>query len=150
MHSQQHRMEVMTKTQAMLNKEQYFAEGKKIPTCANKGCSNDVIVRDWKYYSFKHMCSDCTSRMQKGRPPRPGVTFYKKTYCENKDGRLGFTCPVDVNFNFPYSVLHGDHKNGNHEDNRPKNLQTLCAICHHIKGLKSGDFNSAQKGRTLS
>lgn len=140
----------MAKSQGMLNKEQYLAEGKKIPTCANEGCSNNVQVREWRNYSFKHLCSNCANRLKKGLPPRPGVTSNKKTYCENKDGRLGFTCPVDVNFDLPNSVLHGDHINGNHEDNRPENLQTLCPICHHIKGKKSGDFNSAKKGRTLS
>jgi len=138
------------KTQAMLNKERYLAEGNKIPTCVNQGCENDVIVRDWKYYSFKHMCSDCTSRLQKGMPARSGVVFYKKNYCENIDSRLGFSCPVDPNFSFPNSVLHGDHINGDHEDNRPENLQTLCSICHHLKGLTSGDFVSAKKGRKLS
>ena len=139
-----------TKTQAMINKENYLAAGNKIPTCVNTGCGNSVIVRDWKYYSFKHMCSDCTSRLQKGHDPRSGVKFYKKNYCENKDSRLGFKCPVDKNWIFPNSVLHGDHKNGNHEDNRPDNLQTLCSICHHLKGVKSGDFVSATKGRKLS
>ena len=139
------------KTQAMINKENYLASGKTIPICVNEGCNNNVIVRDWKYYSFKHMCSDCTSRLQKGLPPRdPSVTFYKKNYCENKDARLGFKCPVDEKFEFPNSVLHGDYINGNHEDNRLDNLQTLCCICHHLKGLKSGDFTSSKKGRKLS
>ena len=137
-------------TQAMLNKKNYLARGDKIPKCVNKGCNNDVVVRDWKYYSFKHQCADCTSRQQKNMPPRSGVTYYKEKYCENKDGRLGFTCPIKINFQFPYSVLHGDHKNGNHEDNRPENIQTLCCICHHLKGLKSGDFVSSRKGRKLS
>jgi hypothetical protein len=134
----------------MKNKEDYLASGKKIPTCVNKGCENNVIVRDWKYYSFKHMCSDCTSRLQKGKDPREGVTFYKKNYCENKDGRFGFTCPVKEDWKFPNSVLHGDHIDGDHENNDPDNLQTVCSICHHIKGMESGDFNSAKKGRTLS
>lgn len=138
------------KTIAMQNKENFLASGKKIPTCTNKGCKKNVIVRDWKYYSFKHLCSDCTSRLQKGQPMRKGVTSYKKRYCENKDGRLGFECPVKDNFEFPNSVLHGDHVDGNHENNSPDNLQTLCSICHHLKGLESGDFISASKGRRLS
>ena len=137
-------------TQAMLNKKNYLDEGNKIPTCVNQGCNNDVIVRDWKYYSFKHMCSDCTSRLQQNLPARNGVKFNKKNYCENKDGRLGFECPVNPVWDFPNSVLHGDHINGDHEDNRPENLQTLCSICHHLKGLHSGDFVSSKKGRKLS
>ena len=134
----------------MLNKEKFLNEGKKIPICANTGCGKNVVVRDWKYYSFKHICSDCKSREQKGLPPREGVTSVKKDHCENKDSRLGFKCPVDPNWEFPYSVLHGDHIDGDHEHNNGDNIQTLCAICHHLKGLYSGDFNSAEKGRDLS
>ena len=78
------------KTQAMLNKENFLKEGKSIPKCVNEGCDNNVVVRDWKYYSFKHLCSDCAKRMKLGQPPRDGVTFSKKDYCENIDGRLGF------------------------------------------------------------
>ncbi len=138
------------KTQAMLNKEKYIAEGNSIPICVNQGCNNDVVVRDWKYYSFKHMCSDCSRRLRDKLDPRPGVKFYKKDYCENIDGRLGFKCPVNPDWEFPNSVLHGDHINGDHEDNRPENLQTLCSICHHLKGMHAGDFISSAKGRKLS
>ena len=138
------------RTQAMINKEEYLAKGEKIPTCVNQGCDKKVIVRDWKYYSFKHLCSDCNGRMKRGDSPRKGVTFYKKNYCENRDSRLGFKCPVSRKFGFIGLILHGDHKNGNHEDNRPENLQTLCSICHHLKGLNSGDFVSAKKGRRFT
>lgn len=138
------------KKQSMINKENYLAEGNEIPKCVNPGCNNDVIVRDWKYYSFKHLCSRCTKRMQNGEAPPPGITYYKKNYCENKDGRLGFICPVKKDFEFPFSVLHGDHIDGNHENNTIENLQTLCSICHHLKGKQTGDFISAKKGRKLS
>ena len=141
---------MVRKTRAMINKEEWLASGKKIPTCVSIGCDKNVMVRDWKYYSFKHLCSDCSKRIRKGLPPREGVTFLKKDYCENRDGRLGFKCPVREDFEFPISVLHGDHINGNHDDNRPENVQTLCCICHHLKGLGSGDFESARKGRKLS
>ena len=137
------------KTQGILNKEKFFAKGEKLPICSNKGCTNNVIVRDWKYYSFKHMCGDCSRRIRLGLEPKDGVTFFKKKYCENKDGRFGFVCPVREDFNFPSSVLHGDHIDGDHQNNIPENLQTVCAICHHMKGMKSGDFNSAAKGRKL-
>ena len=72
---------MVKKSQGMINKEKYLSDGHKIPTCVNKGCNNDVVVRDWKYFSFKHCCGNCNTRMQKWLPPRKGVTFYKKKYC---------------------------------------------------------------------
>ena len=69
------------KTQALINKANYLAEGKKIHKCVNEGCNNDVVVRDWKYYSFKHQCYNCTARQQKNLPPPDGVKFVKKNYC---------------------------------------------------------------------
>lgn len=36
-------------------------------------------------------------------------------------------------------VLHVDHIDGNHENNAPENLQTLCSRCHSIKTVINGD-----------
>ena len=74
---------------------------------------------------------------------------HRKEYCENKDGRLGFKCR--------YKILHTgqlqvDHINGNPEDNKIKNLQTLCANCHIYKTHLNEDYRTpgrkalAQKG----
>lgn len=138
------------KTKGEINRDEFFNSGKKLPKCANQGCDNDVNVRDWKNYSFRHQCSNCIDRQKKNLPPRKGVKFSKKNFCENLDGRLGFKCPVDPKFKFPNNVLHGDHIDGDHQNNVPENIQTLCSICHHIKGQTSGDFISAKKGRKLS
>ena len=42
--------------------------------------------------------------------------------------------PVDI------CQLSVDHINGNHDDNRPSNLQTLCLNCHSLKTKVSGDY----------
>ena len=55
---------------------------------------------------------------------------YRKDYCENKDSRLGFTCTASIVWE---GQLQVDHINGDHSDNSPKNLQTLCANCHSAK-----------------
>lgn len=60
----------------------------------------------------------------------------EKNFCENKDGILGFICPMDKNRygEFPNDIYHLDHIDGNHNNNSLNNLQTLCAICHTRKG----------------
>ena len=65
---------------------------------------------------------------------------YRKDFCENIDGRLGFKCTttiIDIEWQ-----LDTDHINGNPTDNREENLQTLCKCCHAIKTRDSKDYAS--------
>ena len=55
---------------------------------------------------------------------------YRKDYCENLDGRLGFSCTTTIMIN---DQLEVDHINGKPWDNRLENLQTLCGCCHTYK-----------------
>ena len=75
---------------------------------------------------------------------------HRKKYCENIDGRLGFTCnttmpPLEVfalvglNHWKPHNLLEVDHIDGNHKHNDISNLQTLCKHCHVIKTYTSKD-----------
>ena len=41
--------------------------------------------------------------------------------------------------------LDVDHKDGNHKNNKPENLQTLCANCHRLKTFYNEDFNKQNK-----
>ena len=61
---------------------------------------------------------------------------YRKDYCENSDGRLGYKCTAVIP---DRCCLHVDHKDGNPENNSPENLQTLCAVCHAYKTKINGD-----------
>lgn len=65
---------------------------------------------------------------------------YRETYCENRDGRLGFKCRVKIRLP---AQLQVDHKNGNPSDNRKRNLQTLCANCHIFKTHMNKDYKTA-------
>jgi hypothetical protein len=75
---------------------------------------------------------------------------YRKNYCENQDGRLGFACTysgptaeqlvaagLDDTF---MGWLQVDHIDGNSENNVEENLQTLCACCHTVKTAISKDY----------
>jgi hypothetical protein len=62
---------------------------------------------------------------------------YRKDYCENIDGRLGYKCTSTIVWE---GQLQVDHINGKPTDNRPKNLQTLCACCHVYKSNINEDY----------
>jgi 5-methylcytosine-specific restriction endonuclease McrA len=56
---------------------------------------------------------------------------YRKEYCENIDGRFGFTCTTTILIT--KVQLHVDHIDGDNTNDEVSNLQTLCADCHAIK-----------------
>lgn len=64
--------------------------------------------------------------------------IHRKKYCENIDGRIGFTCTSTIID--PEWQLDADHINGNPSDDRPENIQTLCKCCHVIKTKMEGDY----------
>ena len=117
-----------------------------IPKCVNSECDREVAIRDWKNSgipSVKTECSRCSTSRIKGKP-LTGIKNHKKKYCENKDGLLGFLCPLDPERydDLPGDVYDMDHKDGDHFNNKPENVQTLCKVCHAMKGRRKGDFNS--------
>lgn len=134
---------------SMSMKAKYFAEGNELPKCVNIGCDRNVVVRDWKNWSFKSECSRCASARLKGIEVE-GVTRHKKTYCENIDGHLGWVCPVpgDAWKDFPFA-LDIEHVDGDHQNNTPENVETICKLCHGKKTILEGDChntkNSARK-----
>lgn len=134
------------------NKEllaKWTESGKTIPICINNGCTNPVAIRHWSAQgdpSLKTECNRCSNSRKKGKPIT-GIVFHKKNYCENRDGILGFNCPMDSNryHEFPSDIYDMDHMDGDHHNNNPENVITICKVCHARKGNESGDFNS-QKG----
>ena len=76
------------------------------------------------------MCS--AHYKQRTRISTGHYTNYKKSYCENIDGRLGAetTCTSNIVHTCQLSV---DHIDGCHTNDTPANLQTLCLNCHALK-----------------
>jgi len=77
---------------------------------------------------------------------------HMKHYCENADGRLGFECPTNVDYikqqmheDVFVGCLDVDHIDGNHDNNDPQNLQTLCKTCHYVKTHINKDWETKQE-----
>jgi 5-methylcytosine-specific restriction endonuclease McrA len=69
---------------------------------------------------------------------------YRKDFCENVDGRLGFVCTTTIVWEGQLDV---DHKDENPKNNKQSNLQTLCKCCHVVKGNHFIKENGVTPGR---
>jgi hypothetical protein len=164
-------------------------------SCLTPGCNNktDISGGNKQGYVWRFWCATCTKAeraeeqgfnsvleyedmiaerngyIDNADANRTGYLKHRKDYCENKDGRLGFECPLggtvinpqnnpeifkDKNNDRGYyhgflthkswnGLLEVDHKNGDPSDNNPENLQTLCVCCHKIKTALNGDTHTA-------
>ena len=134
----------------------------KRPKCKIKGCHNDAqlmgLYRKDGSPTFRKLCQTHhfakllkkynVSSMVELTAKRLGLSItdyanshhkyrkYRKKYCENKDGRLGFKHIGKIVDNCQLTV---DHIDGNHNNHNPKNLQTLCHNCHAVKTKRHGD-----------
>tara|TARA_R110000822_G_C15181060_1_gene480375 strand:+ start:359 stop:811 length:453 start_codon:yes stop_codon:yes gene_type:complete len=130
-------------------KEQFFAEGRSLPVCINDGCNRNVVVRSWSNWSFKTECGSCCKARTTGKrgPAMKGITIHKKQYCENVDSRLGWKCPVDPSAWIELNMLNAldlEHLDGDHDNNIPENVDTICKLCHGKKSVINGDFDSTK------
>ena len=132
------------------------------PTCETKGCCNPAaMVKDYYdgWANYRRWCSACHSKrtakkhglkhMAQVVAKNAGMTVaeytnqfhpyrkYRKDYCENVDGRLGYKCTTTIVI---AAQLEVDHIDGNPSNNNPGNLQTLCACCHKYKTLTNEDY----------
>ena len=121
---------------------------KYLDHCAQKrGFANHYDVL--KYQAIQAGYRSHTEMKNASHPYRK----YRKNYCENQDGRLGWVCKAEFpnedtlnNLGIEYGVsphFDVDHIDGNPRNNKPENLQTLCKCCHSIKGLINGDLKTA-------
>jgi hypothetical protein len=72
----------------------------------------------WKCQTLRRLTRGASGRPSRGRTGEP-----HRKYVGDKCERCGFE-PEDL------CQLEVHHLNGIHRDNRPENLQTLCANCH--------------------
>ena len=103
------------------------------PTCKETGCELPVISAGYgKYHkrcSYHHKIN-CNIKGQEHRK-------FRKEYCENIDGRLGYLCTAKIE-NAVWQ-LDVDHWDGNKKNIDPSNFVTFCANCHRYKTFLFGD-----------
>ena len=121
------------------------------PICINHGCNTPVVTVSGKITDanprWRVHCGACQQASWGGKPYKPGVTPWKSGYCRNDDAHLGFHCTVNYK-KHPHFIgmTEVDHKNGDHNDNKEKNLDELCPMCHRLKSKLSGDLRQLITG----
>lgn len=115
------------------------------PTCVNIGCDRVCHISN-KSATGKHIyrpyCARCHNAIGGRDTFKEGVIPIKKDYCENIDGRLGFTCTATI---MSGCQLDLDHIDGEHFHNTADNIQTLCKNCHSYKTKINGDSKTPTK-----
>ena len=133
------------------------------PICINYGCkkycttSNPGRFRPfcarchqagftYRYRSYRTM-ADGSTKIYIAPPVQlaEGVTPFKTGKCSNQKhgqkGYLGFPCPMNYK-KAPWAIglTDLDHKDGDHTNNKIKNIQELCKLCHLEKSRRCGDY----------
>ena len=124
------------------------------PICVNHGCGRPVTYQHKNEDGTKRWrvhCCHCQAASYGKWPHRSGVTPFKTGQCSNRDGHLGFDCLIKWSRvpKWAKGMTEVDHKNGDHSDNRPENLEELCPMCHKLKGQLAGDFNGSKHKRMM-
>jgi len=102
-------------------------------------CNNNKQRKNSKG-KFTALCRSCDEKVHAGDKTRERrrkkatarqrpYLKYKKGYCECCGFLPSLSCQLDV-----------DHIDGNHKNNSPENLKTLCANCHRLKTYLGEDW----------
>jgi len=97
------------------------------PLCVIPGCNNVARNQGKDNGGFR---LECAKHLNMSGKDSYKNYKYVVPYCENIDGRLGFTCTTVIQD----SVMLGvDHIDENRNNNNASNWQTLCACCDRVK-----------------
>lgn len=120
------------------------------PRCVNHGCNEYVILSGIDKNNrprYRPHCGACQKASYGVGKHKPGVTPFKTGKCSNVDGHLGFDCLIKWSKvpKWAKGMTEIDHVDGDNSNNKPKNLQELCPMCHKLKGQLNGDYHGFRK-----
>jgi 5-methylcytosine-specific restriction endonuclease McrA len=102
-----------------------------VPVCQEANCTKSAHRSGTTKHGVPIYRKRCYTHHNQKTGNRSGsYTQHKKDYCENTDARLGIQCTAPI---VTRDQLEVDHIDGDHGNDNPNNLQTLCANCHRIK-----------------
>ena len=122
----------------------------KKKNCPNPSCTQinpQPSIQFHTYYDngrpyLRSRCRSCCSERKIGVKPehrkrnrgKKPYHKFKKDSCELCQFKAKYSCQLDI-----------DHVDGNHYNNLPENLMTLCANCHRAKSWENKDHLKSYK-----
>ena len=109
------------------------------PRCSENGCDNYADNAGNGRYHLR--CS--MHHKKKYKMLGWNYKLFRKDFCENIDGRLGYRCTTTIVK--PNWQLEVDHIDGDRYNKSVENYQTLCSCCHRYKTYINEENLSPEK-----